>query len=91
MMHTAVGWHVELEFQEDDQHTRAAALVRLPDGSEVKAHGSASRHHTDANQPRVGEEIAGARALNELAMELLTKAHEEIDTSSGRTSHPIHM
>ncbi|MET8943134.1 DUF1876 domain-containing protein [Streptomyces sp. NPDC004542] len=90
MMHTAVGWHVEVEFQEDDQHTRAAALVRLPDGTEVRGHGHASRYHTDANQPRVGEEIAGARALNEVAMELLTKAHGEIDEASGRTSHPIH-
>jgi hypothetical protein len=91
MMQTAMGWHVELEFQEDDQHTKAAALVRLPDGTEVRSHGRASRHRTDSNQPRVGEEIAGARALNELAMELLTKAHGEIDDASGRTSQPIHV
>jgi hypothetical protein len=89
MMHTTVGWHVELEFQEDDHHTRAGALLRLPDGNEVRAHGYATRHRTDSNQPRVGEEIAGARALNELAMKLLTKAHDEIDEASGRTSHPI--
>ncbi|GHE00634.1 DUF1876 domain-containing protein [Streptomyces alanosinicus] len=91
MMHTAVGWHVELEFLEDDQHTRAAALVRLPDGTEVRAHGHATRHLIDANQPRVGEEIAGARALNELAMHLLTKAHDEIDAESGRISHSINV
>ncbi|MER6343463.1 DUF1876 domain-containing protein [Streptomyces sp. NPDC001595] len=91
MMHTAVGWHVELEFKEDTQHTEAVALVRLPDGTEVRSRGRASRHHTDANQPRVGEEIAGARALNELAMQLLTKAHGEIDSASGRISHPIHV
>ncbi|WP_286253641.1 DUF1876 domain-containing protein [Streptomyces graminofaciens] len=89
MMHTAVGWHVELEFEEDEQRTRAAALVRLPDGNEVRANGYASRHRSDSNQPRVGEEIAGARALNELAMKLLTKAHGEIDDASGRTSHSI--
>ncbi|GAA4805233.1 DUF1876 domain-containing protein [Streptomyces ziwulingensis] len=91
MTHTTVGWHVELEFSEDDQHTRAVAMVRLPDGSEERAHGHASRHRVDARQPRVGEEIAGARALNELAMRLLTKAHEEIDEVSGRVSHPIHV
>ncbi|MFB7597686.1 DUF1876 domain-containing protein [Streptomyces sp. NPDC056160] len=91
MLKTAVGWHVEMEFEEDGQHTRAVALVRLPDGSEVRAHGRASRHRTDSDQPRVGEEIAGARALNELAMQLLTKAHEEIDGASGRTSSPIHV
>ncbi|MEU9985972.1 DUF1876 domain-containing protein [Streptomyces sp. NPDC048045] len=91
MMNTVVGWHVELEFEEDDTRTRAVALVRLPDGTEVRAHGHASRHRIDANQPRVGEEIAGARALNELAMQLLTKAHGEIDADSGRTSHPINV
>ncbi|EGX58225.1 hypothetical protein SZN_18839 [Streptomyces zinciresistens K42] len=91
MMHTTVGWHVELEFQEDGQHTRAVAMVRLPDGTEVRAHGHATRHHTDSLQPRVGEEIAGARALNELAMRMLGKAHGEIDAASGRVSHPIHV
>jgi hypothetical protein len=91
MTHNPVGWHVELEFKEDEQHTDAAALVRLPDGTEVRAHGHASRHRVDSNQPRVGEEIAGARALNELAMQLLTKAHTEIDEASGRTSHPINV
>ncbi|MDH6627888.1 putative OB-fold protein [Streptomyces sp. LBL] len=91
MMHTTVGWHIELEFQEDDQHTRAAAMVRLPDGTEVRTHGHASRHHADPNQPRVGEEVAAARALNELAMQLLTKAHDEIDQASGRTSHTINV
>ncbi|MDX3800665.1 DUF1876 domain-containing protein [Streptomyces sp. AK04-3B] len=88
---TAVGWHVELEFEEDDRHTRAAALVRLPDGTEVRSQGHASRHAVDADQPRVGEEIAGARALNEIAMQLLTKAHTEIDDASGRTSHSINV
>lgn len=45
----------------------------------------------DVNQPRVGEEIAGARALNEIAMQLLTKAHVEIDDDSGRRSHSINV
>ncbi|MFG3101648.1 DUF1876 domain-containing protein [Streptomyces sp. NPDC048182] len=91
MMHTAVGWHVEMEFMEDDRHTRAAAMVRLPDGTEIRAQGHASRHDVDSAQPRVGEEVAGARALNELAMRLLSKAHDEIDADSGRASHPIHV
>ncbi|MFD5876086.1 MULTISPECIES: DUF1876 domain-containing protein [unclassified Streptomyces] len=89
MMETTVGWHIELEFEEDTHRTRAAALVRLSDGTEVRAHGYASRHPSDTLQPRVGEEIAGARALNELAMKLLTKAHDEIDDASGRTSYPL--
>jgi hypothetical protein len=89
MTDTVVGWHVELEFEEDAHRTRAAALVRLPDGSEVRAHGYAHRHRSDDNQPRIGEEIAGARALNELAMRMLTKAHGEIDDAAGRASRPL--
>lgn len=89
VMKTAVGWHVELEFEEDAHRTRAAAMLRLPDGGEVRAHGYASRHPSDGNQARVGEEIAGARALNELAMKLLTKAHNEIDEVAGRPSYPL--
>ncbi|MYS37002.1 uncharacterized protein DUF1876 [Streptomyces sp. KhCrAH-43] len=89
MTRTAVGWHIELEFEEDTHRTRAAALVRLSDGQEVRAHGYASRHPSDSEQPRVGEEIAGARALNELAMKLLTKAHDEIDEAASRSSYPL--
>ena len=31
MLQTTVGWHVEMEFEEDTHRTRAAALVRLPE------------------------------------------------------------
>ncbi|MEW1640002.1 DUF1876 domain-containing protein [Streptomyces sp. NPDC093801] len=88
-MKDAVGWHVEMEFQEDNKRTRAAAMVRLPDGNEVRGHGYASRHPSDGNQARVGEEIAAARALNDIKEQLLSKAHNEIDDASGRTSYPL--
>jgi hypothetical protein len=35
--------------------------------------------------------MSSSSALNELAMQMLTKAHTEIDSASGRTSHPIHV
>ncbi|MGW5865778.1 DUF1876 domain-containing protein [Streptomyces sp. NPDC055239] len=76
---SAEAWHVELKCEEDAHRTRVAALVRLPDGSEMRAHGHASRHPSDSLRPRIGEEIAAARALNELAMQLLSKARDEID------------
>ena len=43
MMHTTVGWHVDMEFSEDERHTRAAAMVRLPDGTS-SASGSRLAH-----------------------------------------------
>ncbi|MEU8523212.1 DUF1876 domain-containing protein [Streptomyces sp. NBC_01216] len=89
-METLVGWHVDMEFKEEGSRTQAAALVRLGDGTEFRARGSAHRHPSDPEQLRVGEEIAGARALMDLASQLLQKAHTEIDEASGRMSHPLH-
>ncbi|MFB7125533.1 DUF1876 domain-containing protein [Kitasatospora xanthocidica] len=88
-MQTLVGWHIEMEFREEGARTSAAALLRLRDGSELRAHGYSSRHPSDPEQLRVGEEIAGARALNELASQLLTKAHAEIQEVSPVPTHPL--
>lgn len=77
--HTLVGWHVEMEFSEQENRTRAAALLRLPDGTEVRAHGHATRHPDDPEQQRVGEEVAAARAFDDLARQLLAKAGGEIE------------
>ncbi|MGW0366322.1 DUF1876 domain-containing protein [Streptomyces sp. NPDC002990] len=90
-MSTLVGWHVEIEFTEDGHRTTAAAMVRLPDGTELRAHGYAMRHPSDPEQLRVGEEIAGARALMDLSTELLQKAHAEIDEVTGRHSYPLNQ
>ncbi|RSS81052.1 DUF1876 domain-containing protein [Streptomyces sp. WAC06614] len=88
-MSTLVGWHIEMEFSEDGHRTNAAAMLRLADGTELKARGYAMRHPSDAEQLRVGEEIAGARALMDLSSQLLGKAHTEIDEASGRHSYPL--
>ncbi|MGG8408270.1 DUF1876 domain-containing protein [Streptomyces sp. 12297] len=88
-MSTHVGWHVENEFTDEGHRTTAACLLRLSDGTELKGRGYALRHPSDPDQLRVGEEIAGARALMDLASKLLQKAHAEIDEVSGRHSYPI--
>ncbi|MGW3043608.1 DUF1876 domain-containing protein [Kitasatospora sp. NPDC001159] len=88
-MQTLVGWHIEMEFREEGPRTTAAALLRLSDGTELRAHGHSSRHPSDPEQLRVGEEIAGARALNDLASQLLTKAHGEIQEVSPVPTHPL--
>ena len=73
-----VGWHVEIEFDEDDTDTKAALLLRLPDGVELRARGHAKRNPADIPQPLIGEEIAAARALADLTHQLLEKAAGEI-------------
>jgi hypothetical protein len=82
-----VGWHVEVEFQEDDTSTNAAVLLRLPDNSELRARGNAKRNPADPAQPRIGEEIAAARALSDLAHQLLDKAAAEIQELTHKPTH----
>ncbi|MEV6316553.1 DUF1876 domain-containing protein [Streptomyces sp. NPDC051776] len=86
-MDTTVGWHVDMEFREVDNKTEAAALLRLQDGTELRAHGRANKHPDDPEQPRVGEEIAAARALNDLARQLLAKAGVEIEEVTHLRAH----
>ncbi|NJP65094.1 DUF1876 domain-containing protein [Streptomyces sp. ventii] len=87
-MATVAGWHIELEFNEIGSETRAVALLRLPNGTELRAHAHADRHPDDPSQPRVGEEVAAARLLNELAGRLLAEAEREIERA---TTTPAHL
>lgn len=88
-MQTIVGWHVDIEFSEDEDtgKTKASCLVRLPDGTELRGHGRAKRHPDDREQQRVGEEIAAARALNELCRNLMRKAGHEIEEVTHIPAH----
>jgi hypothetical protein len=78
-MPVLVRWHIEMDFHEGDAKTRASVLLRLPDGTELRAHGHASKHPNDAMQTRVGEELAAARTLNDLARQLLAKAARDME------------
>jgi hypothetical protein len=87
-MQTIVGWHSEVTFREAGPKTRATALLRLPDGTELRAHGHASKHPNDPVQTRVGEELAAARALNDLARQLLARASTLIEEATHQPAHP---
>lgn len=74
------GWHVEIEFEEDKEDRRvwAVAMLRLRDGTELRARAHATRHPDDPSEMRIGEEVAGARALEDLAEQLRAKGGREI-------------
>ncbi|MBH5333597.1 DUF1876 domain-containing protein [Streptomyces pactum] len=86
-METIVGCNIEMEFHEMDAKTEAAVRVRLHDGTELKAHGVTHRHPDDPAQQRVGEEIAAARALNDLSKQLLDKAGVDIEEVTHLHAH----
>jgi hypothetical protein len=81
---TTTTWHVELRFSEDVDNTHAVAVLRGPRGQEFRGHGQARRNPGDRPAPVIGEEVAGARALSNLAHELLEYAAAEIEVNVHR-------
>ncbi|HEY9376894.1 MAG TPA: DUF1876 domain-containing protein [Jiangellaceae bacterium] len=81
------GWNVEIQFEEDESLTSAAAMLRLQDGTELQARGQARRNPADPAQPQIGEEIAAARALSDLVHQLLDKAAAEIEDVTHKPAH----
>ena len=76
-------WTVEIVFHEDEDKTRADA--RLTGGPEtLQGWGRARRNPEDPDVPAVGEEVAAARALNDLAHHLLEQAAHRIESWEGR-------
>jgi hypothetical protein len=78
-------WMVDIEFYETDRYT--SADVMLEAGSICyRAWGQARRSADDPDRPKVGEEVAAARALEALATQLRGVAEHEIEAFEG---HPV--
>ena len=76
-MMTVDSWPVEISLCEVDRETRAEA--RLTEGVALVGHGLARCNPDDREVMRIGEEIAAARALSDLAHRLLSYAAGEIE------------
>jgi hypothetical protein len=77
-------WRIELTFTEDRDHTQALATLYASGDRQLHGRGRATRNPADRPAPLIGEEIAGARALSDLAHELLEAAAAEIEVNVHR-------
>lgn len=80
-------WSVELLFEETEEETQAEAVVDLG-GERIGGWGRARRNPADPSVPRIGEELAAARALSDLGHRLLDAAARSIEEFEGR---PVHV
>ena len=80
-------WQVSLTFTEDDERTRADAILEIA-GSRFHGWGRAKRTAGDPNVPVIGEELAAARALADLSHQLLQAAAERVEQFEHR---PVHI
>jgi hypothetical protein len=85
-MTTVDGWPVEISLHEDDGKTRAEARLTR-DGAGVIGHGLARRNPDDREVTQIGEEIAAARALSDLAHQLLNDAAGQIEGMTHERAH----
>ena len=83
MMHTRT-WNVTILLTEDDERTRAAAVLRTDAGTEVRHEGLARRNPGDPQVPEIGDELAACRALTGLAQDLLEATVADVEQNMGR-------
>jgi hypothetical protein len=77
-----VVWTVEVLFRERDGRTRADAIL-VTERGRFHGWGRAKLAPRDEDVPAVGEELAAARALSDLANKLLHAAADEIERRTG--------
>jgi hypothetical protein len=80
-------WQVEIAFNEEDERTRADAVLELASGR-FHGVGLAKRARQDPNVPLVGQDLAAARALSDLSHQLVEAAAERIEAFEG---HPVKL
>lgn len=76
-------WQIRVSiFEAGDDTTATVALVADPPG-ELTGRGATHRSVGDADDPRIGDEVAVARALRHLADDLLARATHDIEAATG--------
>jgi hypothetical protein len=80
-------WTVEIVFTEDDDKTRAEVHLQ-GDGRDLHGWGRAKRNPSDPDVSAIGEELAAARALEDLSHQLV---HEAVDAIEKFEGHPVRL
>ena len=76
-------WTVDIVLQETPDSTEAVATLRTGD-AECIGEGHARRNPDDQAVPRIGEELATARALSDLSAKLVQESASILEGHLGR-------
>jgi hypothetical protein len=88
MLHTRT-WTVEVNITEDEEarRTHAVAILHTDAREPLRGDGAARRHSADTEVPEIGDELATARALADLAYKLLDVTAGDIEQFTHRPAH----
>ena len=76
-------WTADVVLEETPDRTDAIVTLRMGD-AECTGHGVARRNPQDPNVPRIGDELATARALSELSGKLVEESAKILEGALGR-------
>jgi hypothetical protein len=85
---TERSWTVKITLDEQNGTTEAAAVLDAGARPELRGHGSARRHPKDEEDHQIGDELAAARALSDLAHKLLDTAAQDIESHTHTPAAP---
>jgi hypothetical protein len=82
-------WTVEITIDEHEDELRTHAEARLHAGerADLRGEGTARRNPSDREVPAIGDELAVARALSDLAHRLLDAAADDIESITSKPAH----
>ena len=75
-------WNIQVTIDEQGDDTLADAALSLENKMEMHGRGSSRRNPRDESEPRIGDELATARALSDLAHQLLGAAASDIESKT---------
>ncbi|HEX5861772.1 MAG TPA: DUF1876 domain-containing protein [Nocardioides sp.] len=73
-------WTIQVRLDEQGDDTFADAILSIENKTEIRGSGHSRRNPTDDSVPAIGDELACARALSDLAHQLLAKAATDIES-----------
>ena len=82
-------WHVDLFVDEEGERTVARAVLHTEAPLHLEGRGETVRNPADRDVPEIGDEVAAARALHDLADALLATAAGDISAVEQRP--PVHL
>jgi Domain of unknown function (DUF1876) len=79
---TTKTWMVQIRLDEETDTTAAEAVLDTDGKTDVRGRGRSRRNPADPAVPMIGDELAAARALSDLAHNLLEAAAHDIESST---------
>lgn len=81
------GWSVNIVIDEHEGRTRAKAQLHAEDRSDLVGVGWARLNPADSDIPEIGNELATARALADLAHQLIEATAADIERATKQPPH----